>query len=548
MDPHLESRLRSAIFLVALCIATVFLFQNLGAYSLWDDEAYTALVAQGVWTTGDTEAQIGQNLVAPANAFSLVGTKERSQPPLMFFIAAPSIGLLGPTSFAARLPFALIGMAAVCGILAWARKSASLSEYVAVVLATLGNVSLFLYCRQSRYYAPELLFVLLCCWAYWQILRGQRRYLLLGLSFLGAFLANPLTVVAFALVLGLDWLLFVRRRAMPTWKDLIRLAVPIMLVGIPAFLVWCPLGKHAMDVSHEPVGPLKVLRHCWLFLRDASVTELIPGIAMVLMPLLYLWHRCNWYLRIPLASAGFLVLLGLLAPRGDWHYANIRYAMPVLLGGIACIALWMRFLIVRQRWLAISVVLLLSFTNTLCLRWLYDGSRPQSTLALYMGELMHPLQDPYALPAEWIRQNVPAGSLVAVLGPYAAYPLMYHAPQAIYGWQMESATAARFPGIDPRQIRGRMAPDYLVAFGPALPMMKKELSARLKSGYAYRPAAIFPVFWQDRYRPELYLRDFSPRPEPPPDLMVTIMQRAPEDDYMIGVLPKDEALFRTGEQ
>lgn len=548
MESEEQSRLRNWILLTAICIAAVLLFTRLGVYSLWDDEAYTALVAQGVWKTGDTTAQIGVNLVAPGNAFSLVGTKERSQPPLMFYLAAPSIGLLGPTSLAARLPFALIGLAAVSGIIVWARRSAALGEYVAVVLATLGNVSLFLYCRQSRYYAPELLFVLLCCWAYWQILRGQRRYLLLGLSFLGAFLSNYLTAGVFAVVLGLDWLLFARRQVKPSLKDLARLGLPVLLVGMPALWIWCPLGKHVMDASHEPAGHFRALQHCWLFLRDASVTELIPGIAMLVMPLLYFRDRCGWYLRVPLASAAFLVLLGLLAPHGDWNYANIRYAMPVLLGGIACIALWMHFLIVRHRWLAVAAVLVLSFSNMLCLRWLYDGSRPQSTLALYIGELLHPLQDPYALPALWIRQNVPAGSLVAVLGPYAAYPLMYHAPQPVYGWQIEPATAARFPGVDPRQIRGRMLPDYLVAFGPALPNMKKELSARFTPGYAYRPAAIFPVFWQDRYRPELYLRDFSPLPEPPPDLMVTILQRAPEADYTLGVPPKDETLFRTGER
>ena len=101
----------------------------------------------------------------------------RHTPPLGFYLAAPSLGLLGPTALAARLPFALCGLASVAVLLLGLKRAhADLTTWILMAEAILGNVSFFLYCRQCRYYAPAILATsaLALLYVFWD---GRRRSL-----------------------------------------------------------------------------------------------------------------------------------------------------------------------------------------------------------------------------------------------------------------------------------------------------------------------------------------------------------------------------------
>ena len=104
-----EGWIKRAIALGVFLTAAILLFARLGYYALWDDEAVTALIGLGIWRTGDTTAVVGDNVLGYDNGSLLVGLRERHRPPLGFYLAAPSLGLLGSTAWAARLPFALCG-------------------------------------------------------------------------------------------------------------------------------------------------------------------------------------------------------------------------------------------------------------------------------------------------------------------------------------------------------------------------------------------------------------------------------------------------------
>ena len=99
---------RSTIAIATLVTSAILLFARLGHYALWDDEANTALIGQGVWRTGDTSAVVGHNVVAYHNGAELENLKERYMPPLQYYIAAPFVGPNDPSSFLARLPFAFL--------------------------------------------------------------------------------------------------------------------------------------------------------------------------------------------------------------------------------------------------------------------------------------------------------------------------------------------------------------------------------------------------------------------------------------------------------
>ena len=131
----------------------MFIFARLGHYSLWGDEAGTALSAIGVWRTGDTTAVIGHNIFAYRNGYELRNLHLRYVPPLPAYLAAPFVGLMGNGSLPARLPFALLGMAFVIFLVWWLAKiRAAPLTWILWGLGILGNVSRFLrqwYCSIS---------------------------------------------------------------------------------------------------------------------------------------------------------------------------------------------------------------------------------------------------------------------------------------------------------------------------------------------------------------------------------------------------------------
>ena len=49
---------------IAVAVAAVLLFWNLGFYPFWGDEADTVIFARGAWETGDLSAFYGKNLYA----------------------------------------------------------------------------------------------------------------------------------------------------------------------------------------------------------------------------------------------------------------------------------------------------------------------------------------------------------------------------------------------------------------------------------------------------------------------------------------------------
>ena len=131
---------RLAIGFCIIIRSCVIIFTSLGKVALWEDEALTALIAQGVWRTGDTSAVVGHNIVAYRGGILLRGLYDRSAPPLPSYLASPFIGLLGASSWAARLPFAICGLLGVIAILRWLyRTSEPPAVWCVVGMAVLGN-------------------------------------------------------------------------------------------------------------------------------------------------------------------------------------------------------------------------------------------------------------------------------------------------------------------------------------------------------------------------------------------------------------------------
>ena len=211
---------------VTLIIAAILLFTGLGFHAFWDDEAATALGAKGILRTGYNSALIDYgNIVAYNNGSALKGYENRIEPLLASYVTAASFALFGINTWSGRLPFAFFGFGTFALILFWARRE-RLPLLIVLAIGLIGNVSLILYSRNCRYYAPSIFFSVAAAYIYSQKKRDSRSLVIfVGLS-IGLLLSNYLNYIAFYVCLGLDYIVWERRRMPLSWRMLLFLFIP----------------------------------------------------------------------------------------------------------------------------------------------------------------------------------------------------------------------------------------------------------------------------------------------------------------------------------
>src|SRR5256885_13507560 len=102
---------RDAVLWALVAAGALLIFSSLAQRCFWQDEAETALLGRNIVTFGRPVAFDGVNLVSQELGAELDENKIwRWSPWLQFYLAAASISLLGATTFAARLPFAVLGV------------------------------------------------------------------------------------------------------------------------------------------------------------------------------------------------------------------------------------------------------------------------------------------------------------------------------------------------------------------------------------------------------------------------------------------------------
>lgn len=175
---RLDRILGASFAILALLLCTL----NLGNHYLWQDEAQTALIARTVLEHGLPYGTDG------VNSFSQEGGIEHGPGGiwkwhtwLSFYLVAGSFATLGVSTFAARLPFALLGAATVWLVYRFLRGRASRASAAGGTFLLLTCVPFLLLARQSRYYAAAAFFSLLALDAFLDLLAGRRRA---GLRFL----------------------------------------------------------------------------------------------------------------------------------------------------------------------------------------------------------------------------------------------------------------------------------------------------------------------------------------------------------------------------
>jgi len=194
-QPNRERRRRD---LALLCVlASALVLPGLGGARLWADEGDTAVFARTILARGLPYAWDGRTFTESDRGLRLnddlvmVGT-----PWLPFYATAASFAVLGKSAFAARLPFALCGIACVALLyllveaLTRDRRTA-----LTAALLLLGSVPFLLFARQCRHYAPNALFTVVALLGFVR-LRERPRAPGFALGAVLLFYSHPLPAVA----------------------------------------------------------------------------------------------------------------------------------------------------------------------------------------------------------------------------------------------------------------------------------------------------------------------------------------------------------------
>jgi len=160
------TRLRAWAPLVAvLALAAPPLFAHLGEPALWEDEGDTAVFARAIVRSGLpvawdgqtlSDSDFGGRLVRFGGELVMVGT-----PWLCYYATAASFALFGETRAAARLPFALAGLATVALLYTGVRRvTGDRRAALAAALLLASSAQFLLFTRDSRHYALNMLLTL----------------------------------------------------------------------------------------------------------------------------------------------------------------------------------------------------------------------------------------------------------------------------------------------------------------------------------------------------------------------------------------------------
>ena len=244
-------RRHRGILVVAL-VALLPLFANLGGAALWSDEGDTAVFARTIlqrgvpsawdgttFTESDRGARIGPDLV-------MVGT-----PWLPYYATALSLALFGETSFAARLPFALAGLATLplLYLLVLRTTQDRRTAVIASVLLLL-SVQFLVYARQSRHYAFNMMLSVALLLAFFRLGRGRVDALFVAIAVL-LYHCHPLPAFA---TLGALGVLAVAHPAFRSQRRGFLLSlVPVLALTLPWALIsargWQENSRLLLDAS-----------------------------------------------------------------------------------------------------------------------------------------------------------------------------------------------------------------------------------------------------------------------------------------------------------
>jgi hypothetical protein len=387
---------------------------------------------------------------------------------------------------------------------------------LATAVLALGNVSLFLYSRQARYYGLGWALGLALVYLYRYRHESRRNRVLLTVGSVALLAVHFLSYGATMVCLAADYLLFELRKQNDTWRQR-ALYLGVQVVGAVAIVgVFFPFGRKV--TAYVPASWwADKLTLFWWNLRDLVACEFFftPVLALALLVWAAGRFRDAWLVRMVLALVLYALLASLLSPQpvGWATVSDIRYLAAIIPLGIALTARTLTS--VPRLPGAVGAALALGLVATTApWAWVQRLARgptaipARSTPLAFLEELRSPQRSAYREASDWLRANVPDGATVFVQPDYATYPLVFHAPALRYMWQLRQDQRPQYPMLEDHHFKYLGVPDVLVAFGPDVNGLRGLVAQAQVRGVTYEETRL-DVMGPDRTRPELFWRSFT---------------------------------------
>lgn len=276
-------------FLLLLFSVSCFLFLcNLGNQYLWDDEAETALVGKTILSHGFPLAYDGRNYFSQLGGDDYAGNYIwKLHPWLQFYVAAGFLGLFGTTTFAARLPFALFGIASVfltytfCKTLWQSRKIAAIAAFL-----MLTSVPFLLLSRQCRYHSMTAFFSLAGLYLYLGVIK-QEKYAPLAFFLSLVLLFHTQYIYCFTLLaaVSVHCLLFYRRRL----AAVLLLSAAVLIVNF-AWISWLLGAKIPPPIGGGLFSFDRLIWYSSTYLKQIA-ESLFPPLLLLIVPAVLVFRK-----------------------------------------------------------------------------------------------------------------------------------------------------------------------------------------------------------------------------------------------------------------
>jgi len=442
--------------IIILALGAFLLLFGLSDRPFWQDEAETAGLAKNVLKYGVPRAYDGVNIISQEQGREYDGNfLWRWSPWMQIYVAAGGFRLFGLTTFAGRLPFALMGLACIFLVYRLVRHNFGDRNWALCAAALLTcSVPFLLYARQCRYYSLGALFTLISLYNFeedWQSKFSPALLLCLSIGFL--FYTNYLLFFSYvmpAFLIGI-WLY---PREFPLKRTAI-IALSTLIIIVPGLLLF------RIQEQSQIVNLIVIPNNLENYFRDLFQFMIPLPIAAYL---LWRWRRVFWTRAGIPGEPGekFILFLGLiivgnimflsLAPQCEHRYLVHLYPVCAIILGWVVLRAWRYYKIS-----GVLLAILLLFTNWLYLvpmDWLQIANRPNYSnhqmlsypnlpLKLYLAELFSPYPDVNRNFIRFFQAQARPGDLI--LTTYGDLPLQFYTPFQVIGGLQGKISASRQP-------------------------------------------------------------------------------------------------------
>ena len=514
------ARSKKALVLIIAFLAMMTCL-DLNKYYLWSDEAGTADFAMNLLKTGHLFGWDGRNILAYDGGDNLDRNLDNHEfSPLHSYVAALGIGLFGQTTWAARLPFWILGLFAVYAVRGVTEKFFEETlhpNFPPLILAT--SIAYQLYLPQCRYYALVLFFTVTLLYSTSLIEQRSSQiwgFLLGALSSAGLVYSNPLAGAS--MIAAIAFLVIHSR--FRTKDHCIFVGVMGAIVGW--VILHYILGKDVLETlsmkRSEPQDFQHFITLMRLQFKDMGTHEYVPFYLFPFTLLPFLSRRLSHLrllsgmsLTMAVMLVVVLVVIALISPQhlAGTEVAEMRYALPIIILGSFITASSLTVIadglgrlagLMMFCGLIFSHIFYGSFT-------LANWAPTDCSFCKRLVELStsHPSGGESYLSA---LASVPPNSLVEIVPDLVSTIAIYYRPDLLYVSLLDKKKelSPELKKILPSYVyKNENIADYLV-----IPLGENELAQDLVyKNQHYNFEGFTPYFWMEWTRPEISRRVFQ---------------------------------------